>query len=95
VKHSNLLVMSMKNSNRTNNFVRGYDPSSIHEYTFKSHEIPRLPANDPEVLNRMRASVSSKVLVVNCLCFVFSDHLVRYHYLPVICFMPLGFMLLN
>ena len=37
-----------------------YDVASIKKYTFISESIPRLSVNDPEVLRRMKSSVSFK-----------------------------------
>ena len=37
-----------------------YDVASIKKYTFTSESIPRLSVNDPEVLRRMKSSVSFK-----------------------------------
>ena len=58
---------STNNNNKNAHHVGSYDPSSIRKYSFKSHEIPRLMANDPEILNRMKAAV--------CLMSLFNSRL--------------------
>ena len=59
--------------------VGNFDSSSVRRYTFKSNNIPRLSVKDPEVFNRMRASVSFNSLMLPVCIFV-----VLVLYLPVI-----------
>ena len=44
-------------------YVGEYEPSSLHKYSFPMDKIPRLSVNDPEVLQRMKNSVSWVIFV--------------------------------